>query len=993
MSLAIRKAMGYVCAAVVMTALAPMMTEAQATAGGATATVSTGQTATTPTASANTTRLHGTVVDPDGELIPGAKVTLTPVKGAAATQAVSGSDGTYSMTVPAGVYTLVVSMPGFSTYSALNLKVQAVAAQTLDVKMQVGMQETVVNVDADAISLSVDADSNGSAQIISGKDLEALSDDPDELQSELQALAGPSAGPNGGQIYVDGFTGGQLPPKSSIREIRINQNPFSAQYDKLGYGRVEVFTKPGTDKLHGSLQVNGNPSQFNSGSPLVGPGVYQPPYHTIFGFGNLTGPISKIASYSLGGFYRDIEDDSFTNAPIVGLTTTSTTPCAPGQAGCVPAQAQISTHTPQTRFEVTPRVDLALGSKNVLTTRFEYGHNSATAQGIGGNALPSTQYNSKSQNFELQMSDTQTLSSKLINETRFAYEQSRSSNTALSFAPTLSVGGSFTTGGSSGGNSSTHTEHYEVQNYTSIALKHNFIRFGGRFRADSEALNSQSNTNGSFFYTSLANYQAGTPSQFTQTVLNVPTTRLTLADLGLYLEDDWKVRPNLSVSYGLRYETQNHLNDHHDFAPRLSVSYGVGNGKSAPKTVLRGGFGMFYDRFALGNALVLQKQNGINTTVYTVSNPNSIAGCGPANETACRAGASQAAQTVYSAADSLRTPYIVQFAAGADQQITKYGTLTVNYLHSQGVHQLATQNIGYNFANPAATKALYQYFSEGVFQQNQLVLNGRLQAGRKISLFGYYQFGHVNGDSSGAGSFITTPGNIAADYGRTGFDVRQRLFLGGSISLPKYIQFSPFLIGQSGNPYNVTSGVDTNGDTQYNDRPLLVSSALANGTTIKTIAGCGTFAPIGSSGTAGASVAPINACTGPALFTFNFRLTKTFGFGGMKNADANAQAQQGGPGGGGPPPGGGGGGGRGGGGGGGGMGMRGGGGGSGSSTGKKYNLALGVNVQNLFNNQDLASPNSVLTSGNFGTSTQLTGGPYTSNSALRRLQLQASFNF
>ena len=141
--------------------------------------------------------------------------------------------------------------------------------------------------------------------VLQGKDLDALSDDPDELSDELTALAGPSAGPNGGQIYVDGFTGGQLPPKSSIREIRINQNPFSAEYDQLGYGRVEVFTKPGTDKIHGNLQVNGNPSQFNSGNPLAT--GYQPPYHTIFGFGNLTGPLNKSASYNIGGSYRDIE--------------------------------------------------------------------------------------------------------------------------------------------------------------------------------------------------------------------------------------------------------------------------------------------------------------------------------------------------------------------------------------------------------------------------------------------------------------------------------------------------------------------------------------------------------------------------------------------------------------------------------------------------------------------------------------------------------------
>ncbi len=112
--------------------------------------------------------------------------------------------------------------------------------------------------------------------------MEALSDDPDELQSELQALAGPSAGPNGGQIYIDGFTGGQLPPKASIREIRINQNPFSAEYDKLGYGRIEVFTKPGTDKLHGQIYFSGNSSAFNARNPFEVPenGATLPSYHS-----------------------------------------------------------------------------------------------------------------------------------------------------------------------------------------------------------------------------------------------------------------------------------------------------------------------------------------------------------------------------------------------------------------------------------------------------------------------------------------------------------------------------------------------------------------------------------------------------------------------------------------------------------------------------------------------------------------------------------------
>ena len=245
-------------------ALAAMLVVGPLTVGGQTPAAS-----TTPAAGvqAGKTRVHGVVTDPDGALIPGATVTLTG--NGPAVKATSGSDGSYNAVVTPGTYTVTFTMPGFATYTATGIAVGAVNGMTLNAKMQIGVQSQVITVNSDSVQLSVDPDSNASAVVLTGKDLDALSDDPDELSDELTALAGPAAGPNGGQIYVDGFTGGQLPPKSSIREIRINQNPFSAEYDQLGYGRVEVFTKPGTDKIHGNFQVNGNASQFNSGNPLA----------------------------------------------------------------------------------------------------------------------------------------------------------------------------------------------------------------------------------------------------------------------------------------------------------------------------------------------------------------------------------------------------------------------------------------------------------------------------------------------------------------------------------------------------------------------------------------------------------------------------------------------------------------------------------------------------------------------------------------------------
>ncbi len=913
--------------------------------------------------------VHGAITDPDDAVIPGAVVTLTPASGKAFI-AQSQNDGTYVLKgVPAGAYSVTVTMQGFASFVKQGVRIAAGQSLTIDAKMTVQAQSQEVMVTAQTAQVSTDADSNASSTVIKGKDLDALSDDPDELSSELSALAGPAAGPNGGQIYVDGFTGGQLPPKSSIREIRINQNPFSAQYEKLGYGRVEVFTKPGTDKFHGSAQINGNDSAFNTGSPLLGSSVVQPSYHTIFGFGSVTGPLSKIASFTLSGSRRQIEDNTIVNGQIMANPATPTVVCQPGDGNCVSTPYQHANPFPQTRLDITPRVDLALGERNTLTTRFQLYKSSQTNNGVGAFDLPSTGYNIDSSEYELQVSDTQVLSPRVINETRFELGRNRDTQTAQSLDPSIVVSGAFTSGGSNSGTVSTRQNRLEVQNYTSIQLAKNFMRFGGRLRATRESSSTTAGTNGKFTYASLADYQAGKASQFSLTTVNSGVVA-TMADVGLYFEDDWKVRPNLTVTYGIRYETQNYIGEHHDFAPRVSFAYGLGSAKGSPKTVLRGGFGMFYDRYNLTNVITTLQSNGTNQQQLILKFPAST--CSPTRISQC--GKPTAANTTtFAAAPNLRTPYTMQFAIGADQQLFRGATLSVNYLHARGVHQLLSQNVSYGTSAPTQ----YQYQSEGVFRQNQLITNVNIRSSRYFSLFGYYVLNFAKADTAGATYFPSVPFNIGADYGRAQFDTRNRLFVGGNVTLPYKISLSPFIVAQSGTPYNITIGTDQNNDTVFNDRPAFLPG--------RTSASCSDASSFDANPATGEARIPINYCSGPALFTTNLRVAKTFGFGPSTGQAQSAQGG-GGPGQGGP----GGPGGRGGPGGGGG-GMFGGG---GASTGKRYNLTLGVQAMNLFNTENLSTPVGVLRSTTlFGTSTQLAGNIYTSNAALRRILLQASFNF
>src|SRR4029077_12091987 len=249
-------------------------------------------------------RLQGQVTDPTGAVIPGASVTVKNSSGLVVA-ANSGGAGEYEVrNLAPGKYTVTVTAKGCAPVTQ---QVEIIAGQEkkADIALEIVVKEENIDVQSDAARVSTGSDNNASSVVISGKDLDALSDDPDELQSELQALAGPSAGPNGGQIYIDGFTGGQLPPKSSIREIRINQNPFSAQYDRMGFGRIEILTKPGTDKLHGQFFFNDNHSFMDALNPFA---ATEPDFSTQMVSGNVGGPLSKKASYQINLERRNINE-------------------------------------------------------------------------------------------------------------------------------------------------------------------------------------------------------------------------------------------------------------------------------------------------------------------------------------------------------------------------------------------------------------------------------------------------------------------------------------------------------------------------------------------------------------------------------------------------------------------------------------------------------------------------------------------------------------
>ncbi len=245
---------------------------------------------------------------------------------------------------------------------------------TVDLQLAVAAEKQEVTVQENAgPQVSVDPSQNAGALVLRGADLQALSDDPDDLQADLQALAGPSAGPSGGQIYIDGFTGGTLPSKDSIREIRINQNPFSPEYDKLGYGRIEILTKPGTDKLHGNVNADIGDAIFDARNPYAAEKA--PFLQRNFG-GSLSGALGKKAS-----FFLDVQDRDINNGNIINGYQRKR------RARFASAPFNSVFVAPQNRFRISPRIDYQLSKNNTLTVRYGYTRNDLANQGVGNLSL------------------------------------------------------------------------------------------------------------------------------------------------------------------------------------------------------------------------------------------------------------------------------------------------------------------------------------------------------------------------------------------------------------------------------------------------------------------------------------------------------------------------------------------------------------------------------------------------------------------------------
>jgi hypothetical protein len=946
--------------------------------------------------------LKGQVLDELGGAIVGVSVTAVNAQGVEKT-VVTNDGGSYTINgLAPGRYTVRAAAAGFGIYENMEVDVVSAKVQQLDITLKVTIEEQKVTVAADNNSLSTEAENNAGAIVLKGSDLDSLPDDPDDLAAALQALAGPSAGPNGGQIFIDGFTGGRLPPRASIREIRVNSNPFSAEYDRLGFGRIEILTRPGTERYRGQVSFNFNDDALNSRNAFA---PNRPPHQSRQYGGNFGGPIiKKKASFFVDFDKRDVDDEALIVATVLDANNNVT-------------RLNETVPVPSRRTSFSPRVDFQINPNHTLVTRYSYSKNERIG-GVGGFNLPELQYDIENSEHNFQLTETAIINKTIVNETRFQFDHSTSRSDGDNTIPTITVNDAFSGGGSQVGQASNTENEWELTNNTSFTKGAHAFKVGARMRNTSITDISPQNFGGTFTFTNILLYQetvlgiAQRASQFS-IAAGEPQTTVSQFDFGGYFQDDWKLRPNFTLNLGLRYENQSNINSELNFAPRVGFAWSPGGGPQ-PKTVVRGGFGVFYDRVGENLTLQANRLNGTSQQQFIVSNPNFFPTI-PSIETL---EAFSVPVSIFRLNPDIQSPYTMQSVISVERQLPHNLTIATSYIKVRTLHGLRTRPI--NAPLPGTFTGLpnsgvrplgindniFEYESTGRFNQNQFILNINSRFHRNVTLTGYYVLAKANSDADGTGSYPANPYDLSGEYGRASGDVRHRFFMSGTIRAPWGLSLNPFVIVQSGRPFNITLGRDINGDTRFTERPSLAPED-ANCLDFAHTR-CTRFGKFNITPAVGELRIPRNFGQGPGSVTVNMRVSKTWNF-GSEGGSANANQQNrggqgndrqrgatmigggmaggaqrgGGPGGGGP-----GGGGRG--------GFGGGGPGGGGGNSGRYSLTFSLNFNNILNHTNLGNPVGNLSSDRFGQSTSTIGGfggfgaPTAYN---RRIDAQIRFSF
>jgi len=754
--------------------------------------------------------ISGAVTDPSGAGIPNADVRVQQ-RGSNAATAETRTDslGRFQLPgLPTGPLEVSVSHEGFAS-ETVRIAIKDRAPVPLHIQLQLAGVHQAVTVTGSAAQVSTDSADNLDTVTMDRRALDNLPIfDQDYVSAMAQFLDAGSIGTNGVTLVVNGMEQRNIGvTASAIQEVKINQNPYSAEFSRPGRGRIEVIIKPDSPVYHGTFNFLFRDSNLDARNPFA---AIRPPEQKRIYEGSLLGPLghSKKNSFliSVTREEQDLQAVIFATTP-QGLL-------------------QQTAPNPQRSTEISASITHQFAENHLATIRYNVDDSSVENQGVGGFVLPEAGVDAHDREDELYYNDSLVISPQLLNQFRVVFGRDHAPTTSVSEAPSIVVPGAFTAGGAQ--SDMLHTENHMNLNeiVTWTPGKHN-IRAGINVPDISRrGMDDNTNTSGTYYFSSLQEYELGQPYSFIQQQGDGHIVFLEVV-AGGFMQDDYRLRPNLTISAGLRYDWQNYFHDNNNVSPRLALAWSPGNSR---KTVLRAGGGIFYDR--TGNAPIfdLERYNGVRLRQIVLSDPTYPVIPLPG-------GLAAMPSTLVRLAPNINIPYLAQFSAGAERQLYAGTTLGITYWASRGVDLFRSRDVNappppdYLVRPNPAIGVYRQIESSGHLESNALELSFRGKITRYFQGMIQYTFGKtmtdVPGDysvstrsrSGGINSFPANDYDLTGEWSRADYDARHRLNLLGTIHAAKYLDFGAGLYVSSGLPYTETTGLDEYHTGYANARP------------------------------------------------------------------------------------------------------------------------------------------------------------------------------
>ncbi|MCU1266621.1 MAG: Outer rane receptor for ferrienterochelin and colicin [Acidobacteria bacterium] len=734
--------------------------------------------------------------DPSGAVIANARLELIKDgKTAASTQTNQKGEARFAHII-IGHSQIHIEAPGFKPRDMELTELHSGSNRT-EVSLEIDPIKADVEVSREARERNSDPNGPAFTNVLTQDQIAQLPDDPDEFENAINQLAGPDA-----QMRVNGFKGGKLPPKSQIREIRFRLNPYAAENHDAGHGFVDIITKPGVNSWHGSFNFGFRDESLSGRQAFAR--VRGPEQQRRFGL-SLDGPIWKNRT----SLFLNADGSLFFDAKTIVATL-------PG------GTVSDLVFRPSRRLNLDARVEHVLNKTH--TSRFQYQRNAVLQNNLGAGDfdLPSRGFSQNQTEQILRFADSGVIGQRFFNETRLQTRWLDARARSFTEGQTVLVPGSFNSGSAQRSGGRRQLE-FEVDDNVDYALEKHGVRFGvqleaGRYHSD-DSLNAQ----GTFQFANLADFQAGRPTQFTQRIGD-PNVSYSQYQLGWYLQDDYRVRKNLTISYGVRHESQTNMSSKLNLAPRFGF---VWSPKKNGSITLRGGSGIFFDWFGAQTFEQTLRVDGRRQRDLVVTNPgypDPFSGGTPTILPPSR----------IQSDPHLQQPYVMQTSIGVETTPFKRFRLTTNYTYQRGVHLLRGQNINApinGVGRPDATAGNVTNITSSGYSSTHRLSIGVGPAKFVNGFFwsaNYFLMKSTN-DADSPFSLPVDNANLRAERGPTATDIRHFFSAFASRRLIKGFAVSAIVNATSALPYNITTGFDNNGDTVINDRPPGVGRNSARG--------------------------------------------------------------------------------------------------------------------------------------------------------------------